>query len=125
HDGKSIVLSTFPGQGVFTRFAVFDTAKLRIRDQVALPGTWSLDAISPDGATLFLIEYLPSPDTISYRVRAYDLNADKLIRGVIVDKSDPEAMTGLPMARVLAADATWAYTLYSRDAGYGGHKATA
>ena len=125
HDGKAIVLSTFPGQGIFTRFAVFDTAKLQIRDQISLRGTWSLDALSPDGATLFLIQYLSTQDTINYRVRAYDLKADKLIAGAIVDKSDPEAMTGLPMTRVSAADATWAYTLYSRDASYGDGKSSA
>ena len=125
HDGKAIVLSTFPGQGIFTRFAVFDTAKLQIRDQILLRGTWSLDALSPDGATLFLIQYLSTQDTINYRVRAYDLKADKLIAGAIVDKSDPEAMTGLPMTRVSAADATWAYTLYSRDASYGDGKSSA
>ena len=125
HDGKAIVLSTFPGQGIFTRFAVFDTSKLQIRDQVSLRGTWSLDALSPDGSTLFLIQYLSTQDTISYRVRAYDLRADKLVAGAIVDKSDPAAMTGLPMTRVSAADAAWAYTLYSRNAGYGDKKSSA
>ena len=124
HDGKAIVLSTFPGSGLFTRFTVFDTRTLKLREQVALRGTWSLDALSPDGATLFLIQYLPSDTNITYRVRAYDLKADRLIAGAIVDKSDPEAMTGLPMTRVSPADASWAYTLYSRDASYGGSKSS-
>ncbi len=125
NDGKAIVLSTFPGQGTFTRFAVFDTTKLQIRAQVGLRGTWSLDALSLDGRTLFLIQYLPSQDRITYRVRAYDLKADKLVAGAIVDKTDAEAMTGLPMTRVSAADASWAYTLYSRDASYGSNKSSA
>jgi hypothetical protein len=125
YDERSLVLSTFPGSGAFTRFAVFDTRTLKIRKRIALQGTWSLDALSPDGGTLFLIQYLPSDNSITYRVRAYDLRADRLIAGSIVDKRDPEAMTGLPMTRVTGADATWAYTLYSRDASYGGKTSTA
>ena len=125
HDGRSVVLSTFPGSGTFTRFAVFDTRALKIRKRVALRGIWSLDALSPDGGMLFLIQYLPSDSSITYRVRAYDLRADRLTAGSIVDKRDPEAMTGLPMTRVTGADATWAYTLYSRETSYGGKTSTA
>ena len=115
-DGKSLVLSTYPAAGAFTRFAVYDSRTLKVRQRVALRGVWSLDALSPDGATLFLIKYLRGDDYANYRVRAYDLRANRLIAGSIVDKREPEAMTGSPMTRATSSDARWAYTLYGRDA---------
>lgn len=117
-DGRSLVLSTFPvPTSAVTRLVVLDTRTLKVRQRVTLRGLWSLDALSPDGKTLFLIEYLPQDGNYAYyRVRAYDLRTGQLVGGAIVDKREPEAMTGLPMTRVASADATWAYTLYSRDA---------
>jgi hypothetical protein len=116
HDGRSLVLSTFPvPTSKFTRFAIFDARTLKLRQRLALPGLWSLDALSPDGRTLFLIEYISKNNYTNYRVRAYDLTAGRLVAGAIVDKREPEAMTGLPMTRVSSEDASWAYTLYSRD----------
>jgi len=116
-DGKSLVLSTFGASAAFTRFVVLDTQTLKIRQRVALRGVWSLDALSPDGRTLFLIQYLRGDNYANYHVRAYDLRARQLIGGSIVDKREPETMTGLPMTRVVSPDATWAYTLYSRNTG--------
>jgi hypothetical protein len=117
-DGTSLVLSTYPVQATgLTRLAVVDTKTLKVRQRAALRGFWSLDALSPDGETLFLIQYALGSTQTTYRVRAYDLRAGRLIPGSIIDKTDPEAMTGLPMTRTLSADAAWAYTLYSRDVG--------
>jgi hypothetical protein len=115
-DGKSLVLSTFPvPTSKLTRFAVFDARTLKLRQRLAFRGLWSLDALSPDGRTLFLIEYVSKNNYANYRVRAFDLAAGRLVAGAIVDKREPEAMTGLPMTRVSSEDAGWAYTLYSRD----------
>jgi hypothetical protein len=117
-DGRSLVLSTFPvPDTAFTRFAVVDARSFRVRHRLALPGVWSLDALSPDGRTLYLIQYVSKDNYSNYRVRAYDLGAGRLLPGAIVDKREPEAMTGLPMTRVSSADSSWAYTLYSRDTG--------
>ena len=116
-DGKRLVLATVPGNGSFTRLVVVDTESLRVRGRVALPGLWSLDALSPDGTTLFLIQYLPAGNYIHYRVRAYDLAAGRLVAGAIVDKAEPGPVTGTPVHRVESRDGGWAYTLYQRPAG--------
>ncbi|HEX7058422.1 MAG TPA: hypothetical protein VF176_01040 [Solirubrobacterales bacterium] len=87
-------------------------------DKLSLPGSFSFDAISPDGSTVYLIEHLNRVDGGPYRVRALDESSGKLRPGAIVDPEEPwEQMSGLPVSRVTSADGRWAYTLY---AGYGG-----
>jgi len=118
HDAKTLVLSswpTAPGRGSATRFAVLRAADFRLLRMVTLRGSFSFDAIAPDGSTLYLIEYQSSQDYNRYRVRAYDLAAGKLLPGSIVDKREPkEAMTGSPVTRVTSPDGAWEYTLYGR-----------
>ncbi|HSI97593.1 MAG TPA: hypothetical protein VK926_04460, partial [Gaiellaceae bacterium] len=55
-DGRTLVLAT-PTGGDSTSFAVLDTRNLALR-RIELRGPWSFDAISPNGSTLFLVEYL-------------------------------------------------------------------
>ncbi len=47
-------------------------------------------------------------------MRAYDLAQHRLVPGAIADKSEPSAMSELPISRVESADGTWVYTLYRR-----------
>ena len=99
-----------------TRLYVLDTAPLRVRSRVDLPGYSSVDAISPDGRWLYLIRY--KPDFVGYAVRTYDLARDRLLRAPVVDPREPdEKMQGLPMTRTSSADGRWAYTLYMRPSG--------
>jgi len=120
-DGKTLVLATFvgpPSAGSVSRFAVLATRTLRPRALVVLRGSYSFDAISPDGTTLYLIQYVSQRNWTSYRVRAYDITARKLLRGAIVDRREPgEAMQGFPVTRASTRDGGWAYTLYGRDRG--------
>jgi hypothetical protein len=112
-DGKLLVLETAAGKPS-TRFTVLATANLSVQQSFSLRGTWAIDALSPGGKTLYLIQNLPSTDTIRYLVRAYDLELHQLVKGAIADKSEPGAMTGYPVSRVASADGIWAYTLYQR-----------
>jgi hypothetical protein len=118
HDLKTLVLSGFTGPptaGSRTRFAVLGTRTLRLQDVITLRGTFSLDALSPDGSTLYLIQYTSQRHYDRYRVRAYGREAGKLLPGAIVDKREPkEPMTGSPVTRLTSPDGSWAYTLYSR-----------
>jgi hypothetical protein len=118
HDAKTLVLSTLPGLpqlGGVTRFAVLDAKTLRVRRLIALHGTFAYDALAPDAATLYLIEFTSSQNYDRYRVRALDVASGRLVPGAIVDKREPkEPMTGAPVARVESADGAWVYTLYSR-----------
>jgi hypothetical protein len=112
-DGRTLVLAPFVARGTETsHFAFVDTKDLRPRKVVTLRGAYAYDALSPDGQTLYLIQYLTGG---TYRVRAYDARAKRLLPGAIVDKREAgEAMTGSPVTRVWRRGRAWAYTLYNR-----------
>jgi hypothetical protein len=121
-DATTLVLAPFgtPLQaGQVSRFAVVTPDKFfRVRRIVTLRGAFSFDAVSPTGRMLYLIEYLASGTTLTYRVRAYDVVRGKLVPGSIVDRREPdERMQGAPVTRASSRDGVWAYTLYSRPAG--------
>lgn len=119
-DGRTLILSeilqNLPPRT--TRLLVFAAApRLAIRSRPALRGWWTVDAISPDGRWLYLIQY-PSADISKYAVRAYDLLTHRLLAEPVVDRREPdEAMTGFPITRVMGAAERWAYTLYFRPSG--------
>ena len=118
-DGRTLVLSSWtpqPSPGIVTRFAALSTANFGLLKVVALRGSFSFDALSPDGSILYVIQYLSSPDPIRYRVRAVDLASGRLDPGQIVDKREPdEQMNGQPVSRAWSRDGGWAFTLYSRN----------
>lgn len=119
HDGKTLVLSSFPtrpGSGSWTRFALLRARNLRLMSTIALKGSFSFDALSPDASTLYLIQYTSSQDYTQYRVRAYDLVKRELVPDAIVDRREPdEQMHGGPVTRLTTSDGRWAYTLYGRQ----------
>jgi len=111
-DGRKLVLSSFD----MRQFAVIGTRVLGPRKKIALRGIWSFDAVSPDASTLFLVQYAGTGPNAAYRVRVYDLDANRLLPGAIVDRREEEAvMRGRPVTRAMSADGRWAYTLYARD----------
>ena len=113
-NGKRLVVYS-PGQ--VTRYVVLDPRSLRVRSRIVLNGNFGFDALSPDGALMYLI-HLKSGSGIDYEVRALDVNTGRLFPGAIVDRREPdEKMTGIPITRVGSGDASWAYTLYSKPNG--------
>src|SRR6185437_3490186 len=117
-DGRTLILAQIPGGTPHTtQLLVLDTPQLTIRTRLRLPGWSTVDAISPDGRWLYLIHY-PSSDITKYEVLAYDLPAHRLLPQPVVDPRDrDEAMTGIPINRVMGAGSRWAYTLYMRPSG--------
>lgn len=114
-DGRTLVLITpraiFPRAA--TTFAVIDTPQLAPRGRITLRGDFSFDAISPRGASLYLIQYTSALDPTRYLVRNYDLNARRLVRAPVLDPHEPgEQMRGQPLTRATGQDGRWAYTLY-------------
>jgi hypothetical protein len=119
-DGSTLVLATFAPaaiSGATTEFAVLRASNFKVRRIVELPGSWSYDAISPDGSLLYLIQYLTVTNQPRYKVRAYDLAAGALLPGAIVDKREPGAMLGIPATRATNGLGGWAYTLYGKPSG--------
>jgi hypothetical protein len=117
-DGRTLILAPIPaGTPHTTRLLVLDTPSLTIRTRITLPGWSTVDAISPDGRWLYLIHY-PSSDITKYEVQAYDLPAHRLLAQPVVDPRErDEAMTGIPINRVMSAGGRWDYTLYMRPSG--------
>jgi hypothetical protein len=115
-DGRTLVLAR-PERGfppTETRLAVVDARTLVGRRAITLPGFFTVDAISPDGRWLYLIQYSSSGDFADYRVRALDTRSGKLATRDVVDPRNPdEQMGGLPVTRVMSRDGRWAYTLYA------------
>lgn len=115
-DGRLLVLSDAVCCGLrkVSRFVMLRTKTLRTVGQVVLKGDFAYDALSPDASTLYLIQHTSARDYTRYRVRAYDLVANRLLRRVIVDRREPkEVMKGYPVARVTSKSGAWVYTLYA------------
>jgi len=111
-DGRWLALRAQGAPAGTTRIALVDTQSGALAKTINLPGSFELDAIAPDGALLYLLEY-PGGADHHYYVRAYDVAAGDLVGGAIVDKTEPdENMNGSALARVMAPDGSAAYTLY-------------
>ena len=115
HDGNRLVLASYSSPTT-TEFAVLKTSTLSVARSIQLKGFWSFDALSPDGRTMYVIQYLGATYT-HYRVLAYDLRHSRLDGGVVADKTESGAMIGSPMARLTTSSGSWAYTLYVRPTG--------
>jgi len=114
-DGSVLVLIqprvSFPR--AWTSFAVLDARRLRLLKVLRLNGDFSFDAISPNGNRIYLINYLSPRDATKYAVRAYDVQAGRLLPKPVVDpKEADEQMRGRPISRAMSPDGRWAYTLY-------------
>jgi hypothetical protein len=104
-----------------TSFLIVDiqeNGRVRPRQPLILRGDYSFDALSPEGRTMYLIEYT-SRDYNDYAVREYDLVRGRLLDDPVQFSHDvaPGEMRGLPMARATSADGRWAYTLYNGGGG--------
>jgi hypothetical protein len=122
HDGSALVLEdairTLGERR--TDFAIVDPDRLRVRENISLPGTYAFDAISPDGQILYLVEY-PSRNPNVYAVREYDLAQHRLLPDpvLVAHEVSPGEMRGLPMTRATSPDGRWEYTLYDGGGGRG------
>src|SRR5256712_4686696 len=91
-NGRWLVL--VGASGAESSFAVVDTSLVRLAAFAKVPGTFTYDAISDDGTSLYLIERitpqaaqaLPGVNVAyGYRVRVYDVPAAKLSDTLVVD----------------------------------------
>jgi hypothetical protein len=118
-DGRTLVLAEIPGRFPVrrTRLAVLDARRLRVVREITLRGWFTVDAIAPDGRSLYLIRYLRQDGT-RYEVRAYDLARRRLRPTPVVDPREPgEKMQGVAVRRATSRDGRFAYTLYLRPDG--------
>jgi hypothetical protein len=120
-DGRTLVLASLNGPYVSpSRFLVVDARRMSVVRRIALHGSFSFDALSPDGSRLYLIQYAHgrSGDLSHYLVREYDLRTNRLLPGRIADRSEHEkSMAGTPMTRTTSLGGRWVYTLYEKPSG--------
>src|SRR4051794_9399599 len=101
-----------------THLVVLDAQTLRLQRRITLRGDFSVDAISPDGRRLYLIQYTSPNDPFAYAVRSLRLADGRLDAGEIVDPRErDEVMHGMPLTRTMSPDSRWAYTLYDGAGG--------
>jgi hypothetical protein len=121
-DGRILVLSSTSGPNASpSRFLVVDTRRMRVVHRITLRGSFSYDALSPDGSRLYLIQYAygKQGDLSDYIVRGYDLRAHRLLPGRIADRTQKDwSMHGSPVARTYSAGGRWVYTLYTDPGRY-------
>jgi hypothetical protein len=114
-DGRTLVLAEFTRSTTRTRLLVLDTRTLRTRKRIALPEFLSVDAISPDGRTLYVLRYA-TKGVQTYDVMALDLRTGRLRGKPIMDPREPdEKMGSFPLTRTMSPDMRWVYTLYSGE----------
>jgi hypothetical protein len=110
HDESSVVLARLDR----STFALLDAKTLRLRRAINLGGSFTFDALSPHGRTMYLIQHVAS----HYYVRAYDVTAGRLLKQIVFDAREKgEPMAGLPVTRAVGPSGRWVYTLYARPAG--------
>jgi hypothetical protein len=114
-DGRTLVIAKITSSAANTRLVVLDAPTLTIRRRVTLPGFLSVDAISPDGRTLYVLRYPKARSGgLQYDVMALDLASGRLRGEPIMDPREPdEKMGGFPVSRTMSPDGRWAYTLYT------------
>ncbi len=111
-DGRWLALRAQNTPAGATNIALVDTQAGKLVKSIHLNGDFTLDAISPKGTMLYLLEYYQA-GTSHYNVRAYDVNANQLLQGSIVDKTElGEKMEGEALTRQMSDDGDMAYTLY-------------
>jgi hypothetical protein len=118
-DDRTLVLES-PGapSAARSKFLVVDARRMKAIRTIVLKGTFSFDALSPDGSRMYLIQYAAAGNLNHYIVRDYDLRTSRLLPGKIADRSEhEETMVGSPLARTTGADGRWVYTLYQKPSG--------
>src|SRR6266849_1880435 len=111
-DGRWLALRARNTPAGTTSIALVDTQTGKLVKSIHLNGDFTLDAVSPRGTMLYLLEYFQA-GTSHYNVRAYDVNANQLLDGSIVDKNDlGDKMQGVALTRQVSDDGDMAYTLY-------------
>lgn len=105
-----------------TYVTVVDSDRGAVAHEMELTGNFEVDAISSDGASLFLIQHLPAEKPEHYQVRLVDLATETLQEGALRDKRFfDEVMTGLAWDGLGSVDGHWLFTLYvntDRDAAF-------
>src|SRR5262249_14023386 len=102
-DGRTLVLASASGHLASPgRVLVVNLKQFRVVRKITLRGSFSFDALSPDGSRMYLIQYTHGNqgDLSDYIVRGYDLQTNRLLPGRIADRTQKDwNMHGSPLTR--------------------------
>jgi hypothetical protein len=117
-DGRRLVLAeTAPSDP--SKFVFYDPRTMRFVGGAVLKGSFTFDALSPDGTRMYLVQHTSTLDQSRYVVRAYDLEHGRLLPGRIADRTQKNwVMQGYPVTRASSGDGRMVYTLYQNPGGY-------
>lgn len=90
---------------------------------IVLEGNYAPEAFSTDGGSLFVVEYLPSENPTSYRVRRLDLATEEVVGVYTVDQELQESMQGTARVQAASPDGRRLYTLYTLEGARGVRRA--
>ncbi len=117
-NGALLVLEAAPAPAQ-SGFAVIDLRTDSVQ-RISVPGEMTVDVVSDDGATLYLVEHRPDD---RYNVRLFDLRTGRLDEKPIGDLKQVEVSTPANVARGLMAGiyqasvdgtlSSWHFSLYS------------
>jgi hypothetical protein len=92
---------------------VIDGLRGGVLRKVTLRRGFTVDAISPEGRWLYLIQHKNGQQ---YAVRRLDLRTGVLRPGALVQKGEQEQMAGTPAGAIQSWDGNWQFTLYVNPA---------
>jgi DNA-binding beta-propeller fold protein YncE len=112
-DGRWLALRQMGQTANQTTIALVDTQAEKLVKTIQLNGNFALDAISPHGGMLYLLQYL-NDGSSHYYVKAYNTRANQLLPTIIADKGELNnpKMVGAALTRQVSANGEFAYTLY-------------
>lgn len=115
-DGHWLALRQPVQTGPDSIIVLVDTQADKVAKTIVLNGTFDLDAVSPDGSRIYLLER-HNDAAGHYTVRLYQVDQGQLAPYPIVDKRDLDPnMVGNPLTRQISPDGKIAYTLYTNTA---------
>ena len=115
-DGHWLALRQLQQTGEISTIVLVDTQAGKVTKTIVLNGTFDLDAVSPDGSRIYLLER-QNDAAGHYTVRLYQVDRGQLAPYPIIDKRDLDPnMVGNPLTRQISPDGKIAYTLYTNTA---------
>lgn len=115
-DGHWLALRQQVQTGPDSTIVLIDTQAGRVAKTIVLNGIFDLDAVSPDGSRIYLLER-HNDAAGHYTVRLYQVDQGQLAPYPIIDKRDLDSnMVGNPLTRQLSPDGKIAFTLYTNTA---------
>lgn len=90
-----------------------DGLRGNVLQKVTLRRGFTVDAISPEGRWLYVIQHQSGQQ---YAVRRLNMITGLLQAGALVEKGEQEQMAGTPAGAIQSWDGTWQFTLYVNTA---------